>query len=141
MLTNSLVQEVHMAKLLTDELLITADQLKTRLHGGKVPFMVNLRHEADWDVGILKARGALRIANDKLEEHLEAIPHDREVVIAYEGPGDKASRDAAHLLQRKGWRDVFSLKGGFAAYLDAGLPVEDLKGRSVARKRMLLSGS
>lgn len=129
-----------MAKLSTDELGITADQLKTRLHGGKTPFMVNLRHEADWDVGLLKARGALRIASDKLEAHLEEIPHDREVVIAYEGPGEKTGLDAAHLLQGKGWRDVYSLRGGFEAYLDAGLPVEDLKGRNVAKKRMLLSG-
>lgn len=130
-----------MAKRATDELGMTADQLKARLHGGKVPFVVNLRHEADWDVGLFKARGGLRIASDKLEEHLGEVPHDREVVIAYEGPGDKTGLDAAHLLQRKGWRDVYFLKGGFEAYLDAGLPVEDLLGRSVARKRMLLSGS
>lgn len=130
-----------MAKLLTDELQITADDLKARIKGGTAPFMVNLRHQGDWDVGLFKARGALRVADDQLEQHLGEIPHDREVVICYAGPGDRPSLDAAQLLQRKGWRDVHSLKGGFEAYLDAGLPVEDLPGRNVAKKKMLLSGS
>ncbi|GAB7025564.1 rhodanese-like domain-containing protein [Geotalea toluenoxydans] len=130
-----------MAKLLTEQFEITADDLKSRMKSGKPVFLVNLRHHGDWDVGLIKARGALRVADDELEQHLGEIPHDQEIVICYLGPGDRPSVEVAQMLQRKGWRDVHPLKGGFSAYLDAGLPVEDLKGRSVAKKRMLLSGA
>ncbi|WP_243373655.1 rhodanese-like domain-containing protein [Geotalea sp. SG265] len=130
-----------MAQLLTESFEITAADLKTRIHGDRPVFLVNLRHHGDWDTGLFKARGALRVADDELEQHLGDIPHDREVVVCYEGPGDRLGVEAARTLQRKGWGDVHSLKGGFEAYLDAGLPVEDLKGRAINRQRMMISGS
>jgi rhodanese-related sulfurtransferase len=128
-----------MAQLSAEPFPLTAEELRSRFRKGEAIFMVNLRHHGDWDVGILNARGALRIADDELEKHLEEIPKGREVVILYSGPGDRPSYDAAELLNRKGWKNVHPLRGGFKAYLEAGLPVVERE--TTAKKKMLLSGS
>jgi rhodanese-related sulfurtransferase len=130
-----------MAQLATGSLEITADELKARIHGNQPVFLVTLRHHGDWDTGLFKARGSLRLADDELEQHLGEIPHDRAVVVCYLGPGNHLGSRMAQALQRKGWGDVHFLKGGFEAYLDAGLPVEELKGRAVSRQRQMISGS
>ncbi len=129
-----------MAQLLTERFELTAEDLKSRIKEGHSVFLVNLRHHGDWDVALYNARGALRIADDEVGKHLDEIPRDREVVICYSGPGDGPSISAAQLLQQKGWHDVHPLKGGFKAYLEAGLPVEEL-GHSIAKEKMLLGGS
>lgn len=130
-----------MAQRLTEQFETTVQDLRSGLKAGKPPFIVNLRHHGDWDVGLFKARGALRLADDEVEQHLEEIPRDQDVVICYDGPGDALGVQVAEMLQQRGWYNVHPLKGGFKAYLEAGLPVEELKGRSIAKKRNLLSGS
>lgn len=72
-------------------------------------------------------RGALRYDATKLlhEEPLALpLPHDGQIAI-YGDDEDGASRVAAH-LQAQGYTSVAVLRGGFAAYRDAGLPTEPL---------------
>ena len=117
---------------------VTAETVKTHIHDPVPPVFVNVRHHQDWDSGLYKARGALRIPDDEVERHLDEIPHDRPVVVYADYPGDEESRQAAQLLRQHGWDDVHPLVGGFNAYLQAGLPVEGTGKNVPATKIMLL---
>ena len=117
---------------------ITADEVKARLRSGEKLFFVNLRHYRDWDLAVMQARGALRIPDNKVEEHLEEIPKDRTVVVYSTCPGDEPSIQAAQFLRQRGWHEVHPLVGGFKAYLCAGLPTEELGEGSATRRLMLL---
>jgi hydroxyacylglutathione hydrolase len=57
-----------------------------------------------------------------LAEHLDALPRDRPLVLQCQG----GSRSAigASLLRARGFTNVANLAGGYAAWRDAGLPVE-----------------
>ncbi len=117
---------------------ITAGEVKTRLKAGEQLFFVNLRHHLDWDTAVMKARGALRIPDDQLEAHLEEIPRDRTIIVYSACPGDETSISAARLLLQHGWKDVHPLVGGFNAYCQEGLPVEEIGEGSKVKKIMLL---
>ncbi len=53
----------------------------------------------------------------------EEIPNQDEELVLYCGGGYRAAL-AADNLQKMGYRDVKSLKGGFRAWNEAGLPIE-----------------
>ena len=121
-----------------DDFAVTTDTVKSALQKGEQLFFVNVRHHTDWDTGLLKARGALRIPDDEVEKHLDEIPADRTVII-YSTCGDTASVAAAKALERHGRKDVHPLLGGFKSYLEAGLPVQEIdRDRSTMRKLMFL---
>jgi 3-mercaptopyruvate sulfurtransferase SseA len=103
---------------------VTAEAVKEHLHHGDPLLFVELRHHHKHDWSLFKARGALRVEYDAVEQHLAEIPHDRPVVVFSDCPGEETSTLAAQMLLNKGWKDVHKLTGGFDAYLNAGLPVE-----------------
>ncbi len=117
---------------------VTAEVVKEHLHHGDPLMFVELRHHHVHDWSLFKARGALRLENDELEQHLEEIPHDRPIVVFSDCPGEEKSAQAAQLLLKKGWNDVHKLVGGFNAYLEAGLPVESVTKTVPASRIMLL---
>ncbi len=103
---------------------VSAEAVKDLIHHGDPVQFVELRHHHKHDWSLFKARGALRIENDMLEQHLTNIPHDRPIVVFADCPGEESSTQAAEMLMKRGWNDVHKLVGGFDAYLEAGLPVE-----------------
>lgn len=103
---------------------VSAEAVKDLIHHGDPVQFVELRHHQRHDWSLFKARGALRIENDSLEQHLAEIPHDRPIVVFADCPGEETSAQAAEMLMKHGWNDVHKLVGGFDAYLEAGLPVE-----------------
>lgn len=105
---------------------------------GRTSFFVDLHHNHEWDLAVMKARGALRIPDNELEGHAELIPKDKPVIIYSTSPGDEPSVRTARFLQEHGWNDVHPLVDGFKAYLKAGLPVEEIGEGSHVRKIMLL---
>ncbi|EHP86498.1 Rhodanese domain protein [Geobacter metallireducens RCH3] len=117
---------------------ISAAEVKARMNAGEQLFFVNLRHHQDWDLAVMQVRGALRIDDDKVEAHLEEIPRERTVVVYSTCPGDEPSARVARLLQEHGWKDAHSLIGGFEAYCQEGLPVEEIGEGSSVRKIMML---
>ncbi|HEX8960039.1 MAG TPA: rhodanese-like domain-containing protein [Geobacteraceae bacterium] len=121
-----------------DGFVITADEVRARLKSGEQLFFVNLRHHQDWDLAVMKARGALRLPDNEVELHSEEIPRERPVVVYSTCPGDEPSIRAARFLQEHGWNDAHALIGGFKAYCQAGLPVEEIGEGSSVKKIMLL---
>ena len=117
---------------------VTAGAVKALVKQGEPLFFLNVRHSWEWDVAVLKARGALRISDAEVEQHLDEIPRDRSVIVYDNVPGDDPSFQAARLLRQHGIEDVHPLLGGFKAYLTNGLAVEEIGEGSQARKIMLL---
>lgn len=117
---------------------ITAGAVKDHMNHGNPLQFVELRHHHEHDWSLFKARGALRIETDALEQHLAEIPHDRPIVVLSDCPGEENSIRAAQLLLRRGWSDVHTLDWGFDAYLEAGLPVEPVTKAVPATRIMLL---
>lgn len=118
---------------------ITIDTVKKLMKKGEPLFFVNVRHHTDWDTGLFKAFGALRIADDKVEEHLDEIPENVPVIVYSTCSGDSQSIEAARVLQQHGRKDVHPLIGGLKSYLNEGLPVQEVDpSRSTMRKLMLL---
>lgn len=117
-----------------DEFGITADEVKSRMKSGENLFFVNLRHHQDWDLAVMKVRGALRVPDDRLEQHLAEIPRDRAIIVYSTCPGDEPSLRAARFLQQQGWNDVHFLVGGFNKYCEEGLPVEEVGEGSTSKK-------
>ncbi|MSM39082.1 MAG: sulfurtransferase [Geobacter sp.] len=117
---------------------ITANDLKSRMNRGDQLFFVDVRHHHDWDWAVLKVRGALRVNDDEAVKHLEQIPRNQTIIVYSTCPGDERSSHTATLLQQLGWNDAHFLVGGFDAYCEEGLPVEELGRGSTTRKIMLL---
>lgn len=123
---------------MVEEIGITAAEVKFRLKHGDLLFFLEIRHHQDWDWAALKVRGALRINDYEVETHLEQIPRDHTIIVYSSCPGDERSTRTAKLLQQLGWNDTHFLVGGFDAYCEEGLPVEDLGRGTTTRKIMLL---
>jgi len=117
---------------------ISVEELTQRLEKKEQIFFINLHHHHHRDWSLMKARGALIIDDDEVAKHLEEIPRDRPIIVYSTCIGDEASFKAAQVLQDNGWTNVYSLTGGFAAYVEAGLPVESAPENTEARKIMLL---
>ena len=117
---------------------VTAEAVKEYIYHGDPLQFVELRHHHVHDWSLFKARGALRVENDALEQHLAEIPHNRPIVVFSDCPGEESSAQAAQMLLKHGWNDVHKLIGGFDAYLEAGLPVEPVTKEVSATRIMLL---
>ncbi len=116
---------------------VTAEAVRDCLNHGEPLQFVEVRHHHKFDWNLFKARGAVRLETDELEQHLADIPHDRPIVVFADCPGEEPSTQAALVLQRHGWNDVHKLVGGFDAYLEAGLPVEPVT-RSIPATRIMM---
>ena len=113
---------------------VTANEIKSRMKSGDPLFFLNIRHHQDWDTGLLKARGALRVNDNEVEEHLEQIPRDSTIIVYSTCPGDEPCIRTVEVLQQHGWNDVHFLVGGFKAYCIEGLPVEKLNSEESASR-------
>ncbi len=117
---------------------VTAKAVKEHMHHGDPLMFIELRHHHKHDWALFKARGALRIENDTLEDHLDEIPHDRPIVVFSDCPGEETSARTVQYLLEHGWNDVHKLVKGFDGYLEAGLPVVPVSNRVPATRIMLL---
>jgi len=121
-----------------DEFNVTASEVRGWMRSGHPLTFIELRHHHQHDWNLYKVRGAVRIENDTLAQHLEEIPHTRPVIVFSDCPGNDASIQVAQELIASGWSDVHALDGGFGAYLAAGLPVEPVSKAVPATRVMFL---
>lgn len=83
-------------------------------------FLLDVRGESEWREGHIP--GAQHIPLGQVAERLDEVPRDKPIVVQC-GTGLR-SQIIASLLQKHGFRKVSNLVGGFDAWEDAGLPVE-----------------
>jgi len=86
-----------------------------------IPFMLlDVRTPEEYAEGHIK--GAKLIPIQQLAEHLNEVPHDKQVYV-YCKSGGRSSR-ASKLLASNGFSNIENIKGGFDAWKAAGYPVE-----------------
>src|SRR6185369_1454460 len=104
---------------------VSIEQVKELMKRGDPIFFLEIRHPGDRDLALMKVRGALRLAEDEVADHLAELPRERTVLLYSTAPDDQPALKAARLLLQEGFGEVRLLVGGFKAYLNAGLPVEE----------------
>jgi adenylyltransferase/sulfurtransferase len=103
--------------------IITATELKTRLDGGDIPLLVDVREYHEADIADLPEHGQVRIPTGEFPERYEELARDREIVL-YCRSG-RRSDWAGKILLQKGYQRVLNLKGGVLAWrneVDPDLP-------------------
>jgi len=91
----------------------------------QLPLIVDVRAEAEFSSGHIK--DATNVRRDSLEMIISEIAPDRShPILVYCAVGNSGAL-AADSLQRMGYLNVFSLKGGLASWLEAGGLLETRK--------------
>ena len=95
----------------------------------KLPLIVDVREEEEFFSGHIK--GARNVTQNSLEKIVSEMAPDRSsAILVYCAAGNQGAL-AADSLQKMGYLNVFSLKGGLSGWLEAGGLVET---RKAARK-------
>jgi phage shock protein E len=92
-----------------------------------LPLIVDVREKEEYFAGHIK--GATNVRRELLETTASEIAPDRTVAILVYGAAGNQGALAADSLQKLGYLNVFSLKGGLSGWLEAGGLVETRSAR------------
>lgn len=94
-------------------------QVHEWLRQGQEVDVIDIREHDEWVQGHLP--GAHHLSRSYLELQIEALEPDREAAIVLYCAGGVRSLLAAHNLQELGYNQVYSMRGGFNGWKNAGL--------------------
>ncbi len=99
---------------------IDVAELRRQLERGKGPIVLDVRQDDEWLAGHIP--GAVHIENGRLAYADLLLPPDRPIAVHCQ----HRNRSTAGLavLARRGFRNLMLVEGGFAAWTQAGFPVE-----------------
>lgn len=118
--TQGFLQLVEDAKTRVRE--VSVEAARARLKANSQARLIDVREDNEWQAG--HAHGARHMGRGIIERDIEtAVPDKETELILYCGGGYRSAL-ATDNLQRMGYRNVFSLAGGWTAWQDAGAPVE-----------------
>ena len=101
----------------------TVEHVRNEMENGDDLALVDIREESEWAVG--RAAGAIHLGKGILERDIEEIiPDTSKKIVLYCGGGYRSAL-SADALQRMGYGNVYSLAGGWRAWKQAGMPVEN----------------
>ena len=84
--------------------------------------LVDTREESEWAAS--RAAGAIHLGKGVIERDIEkTIPDTSKKIVLYCGGGFRSAL-AADALKKMGYRNVYSLAGGWRAWKASGLPTE-----------------
>jgi rhodanese-related sulfurtransferase len=90
---------------------------------GEDHVLVDTREDREWTAG--HAAGAVHLSKGIIERDIETrVPRKDTKLVLYCGGGYRSAL-AADALQQMGYTDAISLDGGWRAYQESGLPVEN----------------
>jgi molybdopterin/thiamine biosynthesis adenylyltransferase/rhodanese-related sulfurtransferase len=102
---------------------VSPEQVKAKLDQAKHPVVLDVREKDEVRQGYVP--GAVVIPRGFLEMRVEeAVPDRKTPIIAYCGSGTR-SLLAGRILKELGYSDVSSMRGGFTAWKNLGLPVKE----------------
>jgi rhodanese-related sulfurtransferase len=108
---------------------ISVRELQTKLKAGRVT-LLHVGAKAEYDTGHIP--GALSMPETEVAARTKRLPKNRPVVVyCYCGEWE-TSTHAAVELEILGFSNVSALEGGYRAWVDAGLPVEQTAADPVA---------
>lgn len=100
---------------------ITLEQARERLAKNPKAALLDVREDGEWEKG--HAVQATHLGKGVLERDLERLfPDPKTEIIMYCGGGYRSVL-TAEVAQRMGYRNVFSLVGGYKALVQAGWPM------------------
>ncbi|HTZ89797.1 MAG TPA: DedA family protein/thiosulfate sulfurtransferase GlpE [Alloacidobacterium sp.] len=102
------------------------DELKAMMDRGQQVYIVDLRHPLDYLPDPRTLPGAVLLTPDKLVEHTDEIPRDRDVVLFCTCPSEATAAKMALTLRKIGVHRVRPLRGGFDEWKHLGYPLEDI---------------
>ncbi|HET7459276.1 MAG TPA: rhodanese-like domain-containing protein [Gemmatimonadaceae bacterium] len=94
--------------------------LAASLDGGRPPLVLDVRGTDEWNAGHVP--GAVHIPLSQLPSRAGELPRDRRIAVHCQGGSRSAI--AASVLEARGLTDVTNVRGGFAEWKNAGMPVE-----------------
>ena len=101
---------------------ITVGEVANDIADGNEFALIDTREESEWNAA--HAAGARHMGKGIIERDIEAaIPDVDAKIVLYCGGGYRSAL-AADALQQMGYRNVYSLAGGWRAWKAAGLLVE-----------------
>ena len=84
--------------------------------------LIDTREESEWNAA--HASGATHLGKGVIERDIEeSVPDVDAKLVLYCGGGYRSAL-AADTLQKMGYRNVYSLAGGWRAWKAAGMPIE-----------------
>ena len=102
---------------------VTVDETRQRLTANTAARLIDVREDNEWQTA--HAAGALHLGKGIIERDIETtVPDKSTELILYCGGGFRSAL-AADVLQQMGYRNVFSMAGGWKAWKDSGAPTEE----------------
>ena len=100
---------------------VSPDEAKARLADGKKPVLLDVREREEFRQGYIP--DAVSIPRGFLEIRVEeTVPDKKAPVITYCASGTR-SLLAGRILKELGYEDVVSMRGGFNAWKNQGMPI------------------
>ena len=100
----------------------TVQAVQADLAVGEAFELIDTREESEWNAA--HASGATHLAKGVIERDIEeSVPDVDAKLVLYCGGGYRSAL-AADTLQKMGYRNVYSLAGGWRAWKAAGMPIE-----------------
>ena len=100
---------------------VSVASVREKLKGGQSLHFIDIREDHEWSRG--RAEGAVHLGKGIIERDIEAlVPDIDDEIILYCGGGYRSAL-SADALQRMGYRNVFSMAGGYKEWVKAGNPV------------------
>ena len=104
---------------------VTVEEARERLVKNPQTVLLDVREDLEWQKG--HAAQALHLGKGILERDLEeVVPDPSREIIMYCGGGYRSVLTAA-VAQKMGYRNVFSLKGGYKGLVQAQWPMTNDK--------------
>jgi rhodanese-related sulfurtransferase len=101
---------------------LSVEETRARLKANAGAKLIDVREDNEWEKG--HAVAATHMGRGIIERDIEREHPDKDAeLILYCGGGFRSAL-AADYLQRMGYRNVFSMAGGWKAWKDAGAPTE-----------------
>ena len=117
--SEAFLQLVNDAKSRIREVSVAA--VREKLDRGRSLHFIDIREDHEWARG--RAEGAVHLGKGIIERDIEAlVPDPDDEIVLYCGGGYRSAL-SAEALQRMGYRNVFSMAGGYKEWVASGNPV------------------
>ena len=100
---------------------VSVAAVQEKLNKGRSFHFIDIREDHEWTRG--RAEGAVHLGKGIIERDIEAqVPDPDGEIVLYCGGGYRSAL-SAEALQRMGYRNVFSMAGGYKEWVASGNPV------------------
>ena len=91
-------------------------QVKDRLDKGEHFMLIDVREDKEWNLGRIPS--AIHLGKGIVERDIESVVEDRSAELILYCQGGFRSALAAESLNKMGFQNVFSMRGGFGAWVE-----------------------